>query len=142
MAYSYGFHLGNLWGLSLAVTQEAALRRTFGVAFRVGRGPVGVSWPFGRLDVDDDELVLRSIPPAPWSSRPCTVRKDALREITLHGTRPVSYLVLDYAEQDRKRARVRPQFFNSNTIISELQARGYPVLDCRVSPLPMLRGNG
>jgi hypothetical protein len=101
-------------------------RRSFLVEAHVGRRIASV--PFGRFDVGDEGLVVRAwlIP----RFQPLSVRKESIIEISIYNRLGICRLKVEDAEAIFSRVSLAlPTKVNS--IIGELQRRGYPVVDLR-----------
>jgi hypothetical protein len=88
-------------------------------------------WPFGKLDIDDEQLTVRSSP-LPWI-RPRSASREAIGEICLRTMWPV--YVLRFAESAGALAGVRVVLaLRPNRILRELGSRGYSVIDFGILP--------
>ena len=105
--------------------------RSFAVGAYVGRKAAG--WPFARLDVADDSITVRCWP-LPWFG-PRMVNKRAIIEISLKKNTVLDHL--KFIDSENSFARVSVDLpIRPKRVISELRARGYPVVDRRPKMLP------
>jgi hypothetical protein len=96
------------------------------VEAHVGRKVAG--WPFGRLDIDDEDLTVRSSP-LPWI-RPRSASKQSIGNISLYRRWSLDHL--GFADSADALSKVRLALpVRSKRIVNELRSRGYPVIDRR-----------
>jgi hypothetical protein len=105
--------------------------RSFAVGAYVGRKAAG--WPFGRLDVADDNITVRCWP-LPWFG-PQTMSKETIIEISLEKSLTLDHLKFVDSENSFTKVSVDLPV-RSKRAISELKARGYPVVDRRPKMFP------
>ena len=100
--------------------------QTFTVGARLGRRIAG--WPFGRLDVADDGLGLRFWPAARFSPR--SAPKGTIVTVRIRRRYLRTFLdIEDSAGVFRDVGLEIP--YGVSRLVSELNCRGYPVIDQR-----------
>jgi len=83
--------------------------------------------PFGRLDISDDDVTVRSWFPD-WI-RPHSVPKATITQVTVYGW-PAIFIKFTDDHGTLLDMAVTP--VRSRRVIRELRARGYPVVDLRL----------
>ncbi len=108
-----------------------ASANTFAATVRVRRRMAGA--PFGRLDISDERVTVRSWLPA-WIG-PHSVPRATITEVTVYGW-PAIYIKFTDDHGTLLDVVVNP--VRSGRVIREFHARGYPVVDLRPAPAPGL----
>jgi len=83
--------------------------------------------PFGRIDISDDGVTIRSWLPA-WIA-PHSAPKASITEVTVYGW-PAVYL--KFIDNHGQLADMAVNPIGSRRVIRHLRARGYPVVDLRL----------
>jgi hypothetical protein len=83
--------------------------------------------PFGRLDIGDEGITVRSWVPA-WIG-PRSAPKDSITEVILYGW-PALYI--KFTDEQAKLADVSVNPVRFRRVRREFRARGYPVVDLRL----------
>jgi hypothetical protein len=107
---------------------------TFLVSAAIGHQLVGTTWPFGRLDVSDDAVTVRTM----LKERTCP--KSEIGGISLAWFGPQKQLVFDDAAGKMANVTVLLAM-RIKGVVGELQRRGYPVVDRRGLLLGHNRGS-
>ena len=114
------------------MTQERGNPKTFAVSVIVGR-LIGSPWPFGRLQISDEAITVRSI----FRAKTCT--KSEITGIYLERLGPQNQLLFEDAAG--KMAGVAVVLaMRVKGVVGELRRRGYLVVDRRDAILPLPQG--
>ncbi len=99
--------------------------KSFAATVRVRRRIAGA--PFGRLDISDEGVTIRSWFPA-WIGS-LSAPKATITEVTVYGW-PAIYI--KFIDNHGTLADMAVNPVGSRRVIRELRARGYPVVDVRL----------
>jgi len=102
-----------------------ASAKTFAATVRVRRRMAGA--PFGRLDISDERVTVRSWFPA-WIG-PHSAPKGTITEVTVYGW-PAIYI--KFTDDHGALLHAAVNAVRSRRVIREFRARGYPVVDLRL----------
>jgi hypothetical protein len=97
---------------------------TFIVSTAIGHQLVGTGWPFGRFEISDDAVTVRTMS----NERSCP--KSEITSISLVWYGPNKQLLFDDATGKMADATVFLAM-RVKGVVGELQRRGYPVVDRR-----------
>ncbi len=112
--------------------QEHQNQRTFVVSALIGR-LFGSPWPFGRLEIRDEAITVRSI----FRERTCL--KSEITDISLERLGPQYQLLFEDAEGKMSDVVVG-LIMRVQGVVGELLRRGYPVVDRRGRLFSLLQG--
>ncbi|HUB41982.1 MAG TPA: hypothetical protein VMA72_24305 [Streptosporangiaceae bacterium] len=105
---------------------------TFVVSALIGRF-MGSPWPFGRLYISDEEIIVRTA----FRERAC--HKSQITAISLERLGPNSQLLFE--DTEGKMADVAVALaMRVKGVVGELKRRGYPVVDRRPRIFPLPQG--
>jgi hypothetical protein len=107
--------------------------KTFVVSAAIGHQLVGTPWPFARLDICDEAIIVRTM----FKERSCP--KSEITDISLEWYGPNKQLLFD--DVAGKMANVTVVLaMRVKGVVGELRRRGYPVVDRRERILPLPQG--
>jgi hypothetical protein len=98
--------------------------KTFVVSTAIGQQFVGTPWPFGRLFISDESIIVRTM----FKERSCP--KSEITSISLVWYGPNKQLLFDDAAGKMTNVTV-VLAMRVKSVVGELRRRGYPVVDRR-----------